>query len=176
MTEPAAGLQDGPGPPIVLDTNCILAGFQFDNTKRYYTVPEAFEEIRRGNLKAALDGLMERGVLVVKAPSTEAVEAVCTAALGTGDWNRLSNADRALVALARELGGVLVTDDYSMQNVARVLGVLYRPFGKAPIRETLAWTYKCKGCARTFENKPKDCPVCGSEVVQKRKKMADRRG
>lgn len=166
--------------PLVLDTNCILAGFQFDNTKEYYTVPEAFEEIKRGDMRAALEGLQERGVLVVKAPGSEALEAVCTASVGTGDWNRLSKADRSLVALTKELCGILVTDDYSMQNVSRVLGIEYRPFGKAAIRETMTWGYKCKGCARTYETKQKDCPVCGSAVVQKRigggKEKAERRG
>lgn len=154
--------------PLILDTNCILAGFQFDNSKIYYTVPEAFEEIKRGDMRASLEGLQERGVMIIKAPGSEAMEAVCTASLGTGDWNRLSTADRSLVALAKELCGILITDDYSMQNVSRVLGIEYRPFGKAAIRETLKWGYKCKGCARTYETKQKDCPVCGSEVVQKR--------
>lgn len=164
---------------LILDTNCILAGFQFDNTKKYYTVPEAFEEIKRGDMRSAMEGLLERGVLVVKAPGGDALEAVCTASIGTGDWNRLSTADRSLVALAHELCGILVTDDYSMQNVSRVLGIEYRPFGKAAIRETVIWGYKCKGCARTYEAKQNDCPICGSEVVQKRmggKGKAGKRG
>jgi len=152
---------------VILDTNCILAGFQFDNTKKYYSVPEAFEEIKRGEMGRTLAGMLERGVFEVRSPSSAAMEAVSTAALGTGDWERMSRADRALVALAKELEGVLVSDDYSMQNVARVLGIEFRSFGKPGIRETITWGYRCRGCGRWYESQHKDCPICGSEVVMK---------
>ena len=43
----------------------------------------------------------------------------------------ISDTDRDLLALARELGAVLYTDDFAIQNVASVLGVQTHPITPA---------------------------------------------
>ena len=78
--------------------------------------------------------------------------------------------DIELLALSLELGAVIVSDDYSIQNLASRMGIAFEPFGKAPIREEFKWTYRCKGCGKFYDEPQPDCPVCGSEVVQKRKR------
>jgi UPF0271 protein len=156
---------------IVIDTNCILAGFQFDGTKTYFTSPLALDEIERGKKREELDDLVERGVLVVKPPSLDSIERINVGAQETGDINRLSRADMELLALANDMEAVIISDDYSIQNLASRLGIEYEKFGKASIRKEIDWTYRCKGCGRYYEKEQMDCPVCGSEVVMKEKRV-----
>jgi UPF0271 protein len=155
---------------VVIDTSSILAGFQFDGTRTYYISPLALDEIELGKKRDELDLLVERGTLVVKPPSLDSMEKVNVGAQETGDINRLSRADIELLALAHELEAVIISDDYSIQNLASRLGIEYDKFGKASIREEIEWTYRCKGCGRYYEEEQMDCPVCGSEVVMKKRR------
>jgi endoribonuclease Nob1 len=133
------------------------------------------QEIRRGRMGEAIEGLLERGVLVVKQPSSASLNRVRESASLTGDLDRLSNADKELLALAYDLGASVLSDDYSIQNLARVLGIECMAFGKKPISKTLTWRYRCKGCGRFYDNMQKDCRICGSQVVLKRyKEKTDR--
>ena len=155
---------------LVIDTSCILAGFQFDGTRVYLTCPLALDEIEQGKKREELDTLVERGILVVKTPSLMSMDRITVGAQKTGDINRLSRADIELLALADEMEAVIISDDYSIQNLASKLGIEFEKFGKEPIREEFQWTFRCKGCGRYYEEEQRDCPVCGSEVVMKRKK------
>jgi UPF0271 protein len=156
---------------IVIDTSSILAGFQFDGTMEYFIPPLAADEIRRGQKKEELDGLIERETLKVQAPSLMNMDKVTVGAQESGDINRMSRADMEIVALAFEIDAVIISDDYSIQNLAKKMNVEYRPFGKNAIREEFQWTYRCKGCGKFYEKEQRpDCPICGSEVVMKRKR------
>jgi UPF0271 protein len=156
---------------LIVDTSSILAGFQFDSTLTYYISPLAADEIRRGKKKEDLDSLVEREVLIIQAPSLQTMDRVTVGAQESGDINRLSRADIEILALALEIAGEVITDDYSIQNLAKKLDIPFRAFGKPPIREEFKWTYRCKGCGK-FNKEPQepDCPICGSEVVMKRKR------
>ena len=68
-------------------------------------------------------------LMVVTEPSSASLAQVRDAAKGTGDDARLSPTDIEVLALAMELKAVLLTDDYSIQNLARVIGVQYRAWG-----------------------------------------------
>jgi UPF0271 protein len=111
------------------------------------------------------------GLLEVSPPSASALAAVRKAAEGTGDDARLSPTDIEVLALAKDLGGVLLTDDYSIQNLARVLGVRYQGVGLKGIREIIVWRYRCKGCGKVFDKNQPDCPICGSELRSVRSRV-----
>jgi len=83
--------------------------------------------------------------------------------VGTGDDVRLSNADVDLLALASDMGALLVTEDYSVQNLAEVLSIRWTSVGRS-ITEVRKWCYRCKGCLKVFDERHDDCPVCGSEL------------
>jgi UPF0271 protein len=115
-----------------------------------------------------MESMLAAGLEVVS-PAEDALGRVREAAADTGDDARLSAADADCVALVLELGGVLVTDDYSMQNVCSRLGVPYRPFLQGGIGREVRWGLRCRGCGRRFgkgEVKGEECPVCGSGLRQ----------
>ncbi len=145
----------------VLDASALLSGASFDG--ELFTTPEAVAEVRRYGSTPQLDATLAVKVRVL-APSTEAIGAVDSIARETGDIARLSPTDRGLLALARTLDATLLTDDYSIQNVASLLGIPFERVLERGIREVVHWRYRCAGCGRFFEEPVRECPVCGSEV------------
>ena len=145
----------------VLDASALLSGASFDG--ELYTTPEAVGEVRRLGSTPQLDAVLATKVRVVS-PANESIEGIDAVARETGDVARLSPTDRGLLALARELGGTVLTDDYSIQNVASRLGIPYEGILERGIREVVRWRYRCTGCGKFFEKPTKECPVCGARV------------
>lgn len=91
-------------------------------------------------------------------------------AKGTGDSSRLSKTDIELLALALELKAIMATDDYSIQNLASVLGVEFMPMNMKGITKVVRWNYLCTGCGKVFKEPQPDCPVCGSALRTTRRR------
>ena len=110
--------------------------------------------------------------LEIRDPSNEHVKAVEAAAMLSGDDKRLSPVDKTVIALAKETGSTILTDDYSIQNTAKILNIPFKGIGMREIKEVITWTYKCTGCFKIWEKNYEDCPVCGSPLksVRSRKR------
>jgi UPF0271 protein len=80
----------------------------------------------------------------------------------SGDAGMLSTTDLGLLALALDVGGTVVTDDFALQNVALHLEVPILPIHqrRAKVR---TGKYRCIGCGRYGEDHG-SCPVCGSPM------------
>ncbi|MFP4631903.1 MAG: NOB1 family endonuclease [Halobacteriales archaeon] len=109
---------------------------------------------------------MEGAGMKVLTPSDDAREAVESAARDTGDLGVLSSVDVDVLAAAYDVDGVLVSDDYAVQNVAEELEVEYEAIGQDEISEHRSWVYQCQGCGRTSEDSGV-CVVCGAEKTRK---------
>lgn len=151
---------DGGLPDLVLDTSAFMGGLQISGQGRLYTTPLVERELEGVE---GSDLLRASGLEVVE-PPREAVERVWRAARGTGDDARLSDADVEVLALALDMGATILTDDYSIQNLASGLGVAFRGVAKRGIERELEWTYRCRGCGRYFDEDPGECPICGSGI------------
>lgn len=164
------------GRTIVCDTSILLAGGDPRSAAgdTVLVTPGVVSETRRRVERERLETLLETG-LEVRAPGPEALQRVEEAARSTGDDGRLSAADRELVALALELGAELLTDDRSMQNVAKHLKVAYRGFAQAEIGGLWRWqtTWRCTGCRKVYGAEPRggECVVCGHVVVKKHRRV-----
>ena len=117
-------------------------------------------EIKNGSLEKILDAVD----MDVRSPEEKYVEMVSIAAKKTGDYNVLSKTDIDVLALAMEYNGIIVTDDYAIQNVARQSGIEYTGSGIEPIRKSIVWKYRCTGCHRIYDKYIEVCPVCGHSV------------
>jgi len=175
MAGPLGGPPQGGGNAprtIVCDTSVLLAGGDPRSTAEdaVYITPGVVGEVRRDEERERLETLRATG-LAVRAPAAGPLTAVEQAARATGDHERLSAADKELVALALELGAELLTDDRSMQNVARHLGVPYRGFAQAEIQGLWHWQsrWRCTGCGKVYGKEPprRECAICGHAVVKK---------
>lgn len=124
--------------------------------------------------------LVESSDLVWRAVSTEALEQAKACAKTTGDLPRLSDVDLDILALALEVNGLLVTDDYRLQNTYQHAGGSVEPVANAPSKQVWIWEQRCTGCgassavssdaSRSKKGQLGDCGVCGSPVVIKRRR------
>jgi UPF0271 protein len=161
---------------IVLDTSAFLAGFDpFSLGAEQVTVPKVEEEIRRNSMsRVRFETAIESGRLKVKAPSEEFSNKVKASASKVGDSFLLSETDMQLLALASELKAAgyipqIVTDDYSIQNVATQMEIEFLALATFGIKRLLEWIRYCPACHREYPVNCtfKECQVCGTELKRK---------
>lgn len=161
---------------VVLDTSAFLAGFDpFSLGEEQVTVPEVEKEIKRNAMiKTRFETAVESGRLKVKEPSEEFVTQAKVYASNVGDSFKLSQADMQLLALALELktqgySPQLVTDDYSIQNVAKQMGIEFVALATFGIKRLLEWMRYCPACYHEYpaDSPFKECQVCGTELKRK---------
>lgn len=96
----------------------------------------------------------------------------------TGDAGRLSDVDVELLSIALELHNqghsvVIISDDYSIQNVATQLQIDYVSLSTLGIRYQFQWVNYCPGCYRRYPANTSltHCDICGTELKKKPKKI-----
>ncbi|MBR7124591.1 MAG: nucleic acid-binding protein [Candidatus Methanomethylophilaceae archaeon] len=102
--------------------------------------------------------------------SSEAMKKVEEAARKTGDLGRLSPVDMSVIALALDVDGTVLSDDFSILNVCTVMGIPNRSVGTKGIKKVEKWNYQCIGCKKWYKERSNECPICGSPMKSFRKK------
>ncbi len=153
----------------VLDSSVLYYGKDLPTEYECIVTPGVVHELREHGMGERIDLLLDTKIRELS-PSILSVKSVREAADRTGDVRRLSETDIEILAMAYELGYELVTDDYSIQNLARVLGVKTRGMEHAGIKEVFEWQAKCTGCGKVFDAQVKICDVCGSPTRVRRKR------
>jgi len=97
-------------------------------------------------------------------PKREFVERVKKVAAKTGDLEKLSKTDLDVLALAKELKAVIVSDDYNVQNVAERMGVKAIPVFSRGISKLFVWRKYCPACKKFLKDELNECPVCGTKL------------
>jgi len=154
---------------FILDTSAILSGkpIMLDNATLITTEGVSQELKPGGRDYRAFQFLKEKG-LTIHAPSKESMEKIAIVSKDTGDEKRLSYADNEILALALEMSQereedvIILTDDYSIQNVAHALNINFKPISQDGITKSFKWTYRCSGCGKKFNENIKTCPICGA--------------
>ena len=99
----------------------------------------------------------------------------------------MNDADQSVLALAVDVNGkkdkkaIILTDDYSIQNIASVLHIKFQTITQSGITKTFKWKRICKGCKRELNTDEAECYICGSEahfvvdkkIKHKKKKNGD---
>ena len=153
----------------VLDTSVLYYGKDLPTGFELVITPGVARELSREGMSQRLELLMATRVRV-SSPSEKSLGRVKEESEMTGDSRRLSDTDKELLALALDLGYELMTDDYSIQNVARSMGIPVRGMDQKGIAEIFEWQAKCKGCGKLFPADVRVCDVCGSETRTRRKR------
>jgi len=161
---------------IVLDTSAFIAGFEpLSIQDAQYSVPEVKHELITNSLPwTRFNAAVENGKLKVKMPRVEYVKRIKKSSKALGDLLFLSEADQQILALALELKDMgynpqIVTDDYSIQNVANKVGIEFTPLMTFGIRYRLRWTLYCPACRRKYpaDYRSNCCKICGTELKRK---------
>ena len=166
----------------ILDTSALLSGKEFliNDEFELITVPSVEAELRKGpnnpdddwtEIQLKFEYLINTGLKIIR-PLDDFVAEVKAAAGRSGDIKRLSDTDIELLALGLEMTDkfddvVLLTDDYSIQNICTELQIQYKPVMEKGITHKVQWQYRCIGCGKIWDEPIEECPVCGSRVRTK---------
>jgi UPF0271 protein len=154
----------------VLDASAILEGYEPTPPSDFVVPSSVVDEVSKGRAGKRMDLLISAG-LEVRDPSHDSRSQVMFKAKMMGEDSRLSQADIDVLALAMDLKAPAISDDYSIQNVATMVGVDIVPFKQKGIKEVWRWGVRCPGCHRWFdEAKGAECPVCGTELRTSRRR------
>ena len=158
----------------VLDASAFINGFE-PKGQFNFTVSEITDEVKDLKSKILLDQAIEDGKIIIKEPKEEFIKELNEIISESGDDLRLSEADKKLLALALDVrceneNIKVLTDDYSMQNVLKIIDIPYDSIITEGIKGVYNWVKTCEGCKREFDaDYPfDDCEVCGSKVFKRR--------
>lgn len=158
----------------VLDASAFINGFE-PKGQFNFTVSLITDEVKDLKSKILLDQAIEEGKIIIKEPKDEFIKELNETISKSGDDLRLSEADKKLLALALDLKSEnenikVLTDDYSMQNVLRILEIPYDSIITEGIKGVYNWVKTCEGCKKEFDaDYPfDDCEICGSKVFKRR--------
>ena len=153
----------------LLDTSVINRSELDYSDGGYVTTNKVLSEVRDETAKSVLESAIVGGLIEVEEPGSGFIKKVGEKAGETGDLQRLSDTDLELVALALEKKYLLLSDDYSIQNMCKHLGIEYGGGVHEGISKKLKWFMVCEGCGRKipYDASMKECSVCGSEYRKK---------
>jgi len=161
---------------LVLDTSAFICGFdpQFV-LEEQFTAPLIREELMPGSMPyLRIKTAIESGKLKVKAPSQKFVWQVKEVSKNLGDIYFLPEADMQILAVALELKEnrfypIIVSDDYSVQNVASELGIPFASLVTFGIKYRFHWILYCPACYKKYTPKYgyKTCKICGTQLKRK---------
>ena len=164
----------------MLDTSAFLAGFDpFSLGEEQVTVPKVRDEIKNNSMVLVrFNTAIENGKIKIKIPQEEYSNKIRTSASKIGDAHLLSETDNQLLALALELKTQgkqpkIITDDYSIQNVAKQNSIEFYALATFGIRQLLEWIRYCPACHREYPINSlfRVCQVCGTELKRKPKRI-----
>lgn len=156
---------------VIVDANAFLinSAIQYLQDYRCFTVPEVIDEIKTLKHRVCVEVLLDLKVLSVVNPDKKHVEKALEEAKKSGDISSLSKTDLKLLALALQLqeeglNPLLLTDDYTMQNLASRLNLRWRNVKIDAIRRRIKWRYRCTACNEEYSEYLEECRVCGHKL------------
>lgn len=159
---------------MILDATAFYAGLPYTGLDTYYTTDSVVKEVSHIKARSAsLGNLVEAGRLKIHTPSKRYIEQVKEAARKSGDFSLLSVADVSVLALGlefkgRDLQATIVSDDYSVENLAHLLSLNVSSVMTKGIKKVVRWLLYCSGCGKVFQDRGvKVCDVCGSPLKRK---------
>lgn len=161
--------------PIILDTSAFIAGYEASHEGENYTTPSVREELEEAGLPLLrLEAAIETGRIKIIKPGEKYINRVRILAAELGEIGNLSEADIDVLALGlqlKELGWspIIISDDYSLQNIADRACLEYRGMTTRGIKLRIRWEIYCPGCREVFRNLPPNtpCPRCGTRLKRR---------
>lgn len=151
----------------IFDSSAFYAGIPFADSTPGFTTSKIFEEIKHIKKNhQAVQILLDTERLKIRDPSVAQIQKIKKKAEKSGDVNELSEADFSVLALCVELEGDLVTDDFALSNLAKLLGVKINPIMTQGIKQIRRWVLYCPGCQQEFV-KGTSCQNCGTTLKRK---------
>ena len=151
----------------ILDASAFYAGIPFGSSEESYTTSLVYDEIQHIKKNHdAIGTLLDTNRLKVRDPDLKYTEIILDKSKETGDFSQLTKQDISILALALNMKGQIVTDDFAISNVAKNLGIMVLPIMTAGITDVGRWIHYCPGCRKNFAD-ISECPLCGNSLKRK---------
>jgi len=161
---------------LILDTTAFIVGFTaFDLNDEVCTVPDVQKELAKSSMaRVRLNTAIRASKLRLLEPDIRALKKAEKASKEVGDLLSLSEVDMKILALAIQLreegyAPTIITDDYSIQNVAKKLEINYESVAMHGIKYHLKWLLYCPACHKKYPSdyKFEICENCGTKLKRK---------
>jgi len=156
---------------FILDTSAFLSGKPLNfNDVQLITTINIEKEIKPGGRDYQNYIYLKEKCLIFKTPSKDSLKKIKETIEKTGDIDRLSLFDIEILAIAldennqKNVEVVLLTDDYSIQNVAIYNNIKFKSLNQDGITKKFKWISRCRGCGKKFKDNISICPICGSDT------------
>ncbi|MCX6666020.1 MAG: nucleic acid-binding protein [Euryarchaeota archaeon] len=163
---------------FIVDTSVFLSGKPLHiEDATLITTSGVSSEIQPGGRDFRSFELLQEKGLMIESPSKQSLKEMKAIAEKTGDIMRLSSADLEVLALAYDFSKkenievIILTDDYSIQNVADVAHLVFQGFSQKGITKRFKWHWRCPGCGKQFNESISICSVCGTEIKTVRQRI-----
>ncbi len=163
---------------FILDATALISGLDPNVINRtLWTVAEVIDEIKDSRNKLRIEMAIENKTIKIGRPSATAIDKIKQTAEKSGDIIVLSDTDIKVLSLALDLKEaghevVILTDDYSVQNVASRLKIESKAYTTAGIRYEINWELYCPSCFHSIEmrntkRKQIFCEICGTKMKRR---------
>jgi len=121
--------------PEILDASAIINTDTLQSKEKMYTTPSVMKELKNIESKSLGEAAIAQGNLKVIKPSKKHIKKIKEKAREIGSDENLSKTDIEVLALALQEKQKLVTDDYTMQNLAAHLELEYEGLTRGEINK-----------------------------------------
>ena len=167
---------------LILDTSAFIAGFDpLAHSEKQYTAPKVKNELNTASISwIRYNAAIENRKLIILNPEDSVFQKVLEESKKAGDIRYLSEADLQVLAIAMELKNrglnpVIITDDYSIQNVANKMKIKFKSLMTFGIKFRFKWILYCPACYKKYPSDYnfKSCEICGTVLKRKPKKKSN---
>lgn len=158
----------------ILDTTALLSWIipEGKNIVCTHVLSEVMDELTL----TVVDGYIKSGKIIIKDPEEKYILEAVKLARDTGDYVKLSETDIHIIALALEYHEenedvVVVTDDYSIQNILSKKNIRFQGYFRR-IKKEVEWVLVCSQCGKVYppDYPKKHCEICGGTIIRHRKR------
>ena len=160
---------------MVLDAGAFINGIGPQLPGIIVTSPLVIQEIRSPHAKEIIARLSAANRLRVVAPSSDIILEVQKLLHHTRDQFVVSPTDTEILALAYDYHKkskkvLLITDDYAIQNIAKIMKLHYTGYGQKGIRKVWKWQIYCPSCFQKYSDARvgDSCITCGAKLKRRR--------
>ncbi len=148
----------------IYDTNVILhsLNIMFEG----YITPCVLNEVKNEILREVVRGLLRNGKLKILDASDDSKRKI--EKINKELANNLSQTDIEILAAAYEYNLKIMTSDFAIQNIAKILNIPYEGLVESGDEKINKFIYVCPACEKVYKTYKKFCDACGTEIIKKK--------
>ncbi|MHA1713293.1 MAG: NOB1 family endonuclease [Candidatus Ranarchaeia archaeon] len=167
---------------MILDTGAFISGVSQRVQGIIVTTPSVIHEVRGTRAKRGLEALKAAGRLEIVEPSKASIKEIVATIKQSGDYFVLSQTDIDVLAIANMYyrsgkKALLITDDYAIQNAAKIIKLSFVGYSQKEIRAIWDWEIYCPYCFRIYPTAHfgEQCPECRVKLKRRRKGVSTKK-